>query len=174
MRDAAELFEEAIVWLQQNYGNYRFFMERDVVWTVQQWLGSTIETRTLPYRVFHHFPLFPGSGKVVDCDLALVRPDGTVAVAAEFKYEPSHERKGRDIWRTKFPVVFWNEGVGQDIDRIRGFAIQKAADVSYAIFVDEGGFFRHRPPHPGSQWIDWQPSKPGSFSPAVLWSCARA
>jgi hypothetical protein len=174
MEDASALFEEVIAWLRDNYGNYRFYMERDLVWTVQERLRSIIEARTLRYRVFHHFPLFPGSGKVVDCDLALVRQDNSVAVAAEFKYEPSHGRKDRDIWRTKFPVVFWNEGVGHDIERIQGFATHEATTTVYAIFIDEGGFFRHHPPHPGSRWIDWAPSRPGAFSPAVLWACVKA
>jgi hypothetical protein len=33
----------------------------------------------------------------------------------EFKYEPDHRRRG--FWPTKFPVVFWKEGVGKDIER---------------------------------------------------------
>ena len=144
MQDASTLFEEAIAWLRDNYGNYRFYVERDVVWTVHERLRLSIESQALPLRVFHHFPLFRGSGKVVNCDLGLVNRDESVAVAAEFKYEPSHERKNEDIWPTRFPVVFWNEGVGQDVERVRSFVEQGEAAAAYAIFIDEGRHLRHR------------------------------
>jgi len=168
MQDASTLFEAAIAWLRDNYGNYRFYVERDVVWTLQTRLVSLIQHQSLALRIFHHFPM--GDRRGINCDLALVNPDDSVALAAEFKYEPSHRRS--DIWHTKFPVVFWNEGVGHDIERVHSFVAMGAA--AYAVFIDEGGYFRHRPPHPGSTWVDWSASKPGAFSPAVLWAGAKA
>ena len=50
---ATELFENAMDWLREHYGEYRFFAERDVVWTVQKQILATIEGAQLPYRVFN-------------------------------------------------------------------------------------------------------------------------
>ena len=72
---------------------------------------------------------------------------------AEFKYDPSHQRA--DILKQKLPVVFWGEGVVEDTGRIREFVSQGAAKAAYAVFIDEGAYFRKRPAPPGSQWREW-------------------
>lgn len=80
--------------------------------------------------------------------------EGIAEVVAEYKYEPSHERA--DIPSSKFPVVFWGkDGVGKGIHRIRKFVTEGKAKKGYSIFIDEGGYFKHREPHPGSEWINW-------------------
>lgn len=155
MSEAAGLFEEALDWLRLNYPRFRFFVERDIVWTVQIRLAELIQARALPYRVYNDYPILPGSGRSLCTDLALLNQQGEVEVAAEFKYEPSHDRT--DIGPTKFPVVFWNEdGVLGDVQRVKRFAQKGAARAAYAIFIDEGGAFRGRVAHPGSEWVDWK------------------
>ena len=149
---AVGLFENAISWFQENYGNFRFFTERDIVWTVQTHIIRLIEKQNLAYRIFHNFPVLPGK----TTDLAILRPDNSIEVAAEFKYEPSHGRKFTDIWPSKLPVVFWEDGVGKDMERIREFVSKGRAEVAYLILIDEGGYFRWREPFSGSEWIDWQ------------------
>jgi hypothetical protein len=80
--------------------------------------------------------------------------EGVVYVAVEFKYEPSHERM--DIPPEKFPVVFWGkEGVVKDIQRIRDFVEKGVAKKGFSIFIDEGGYFKHKEPHPDSKWKEW-------------------
>jgi len=75
-----------------------------------------------------------------------------------FKYEPAHTRE--DIARAKLPVVSWGgDGVAKDIVRIRQFVEVGAADLGYAIVIDEGGAFRQRSPHSGGVWLDWQVSE---------------
>ena len=37
---AAGLFEEVIAWLQDHYSEFEFWVERDLVWTVQSHLGQ--------------------------------------------------------------------------------------------------------------------------------------
>jgi hypothetical protein len=149
---AVGLFENAISCLQENYTDFRFFTERDMVWTVQTHIIKLIEKQNLAYRIFHNFPVLPGK----TTDLAILRQDNSIEVAAEFKYEPSHSRKFADIWPTKFPVVFWEDGVGKDMERVREFVSKGRAEVAYLIFIDEGGYFRWREPFKGSEWIDWQ------------------
>jgi len=148
---AAELFEDAISWLRENYGDYRFFTERDIVWTVQTHIIKLIEKHNLAYRIFHNFRILPRK----TTDLAILRQDNSIEVAVEFKYEPSHGRKFTDIWPTKFPVVFWENGVGKDMERIREFVSKGGAGIAYLIFIDEGGYFNWREPFSGSEWIDW-------------------
>jgi hypothetical protein len=96
----------------------------------------------------------------------------TVLVAAEFKYEPSHSRPEFHALPTnKFPIVDWgNEGVAKDISRIREFVELGGARIAFAVFIDEGRYFRHRPAHPGSEWHDWIPVMPIDHQPSVLWA----
>ncbi len=157
---AAELFESALPWLRENYGDFRFFVERDVVWTIQTHIIKLIEKQNLAYRVFHNFPVLSRRTS----DLAILSRDNSIEVAAEFKYEPSHDRKSTDILPTKLPVVFWEDGVGKDMERIREFVAKGKAKVACLVFIDEGGYFRWREPFTNSEWIDW----PNGVS--VLWA----
>jgi len=171
MSEASQLFEESIEWLRQNYR--RFFAERDIVWTLQLRISDLIQARALPYRVFNDYPILPGKRRSLCADIAILNQQDEVEVAAEFKYEPSHKRT--DIWRTKFPVIFWNDdGVGKDVKRVQEFAEQGVARVAYAIFIDEGGAFRSRPAHPGSRWVDWTLAGDDSRRLSVLWTYAEA
>jgi hypothetical protein len=148
------LFEETLAWLKQNYSCFRFFVERDLVWTVQMHLLDSIQERGLPYKVFNDYPMLPSKHRARSSDLAILNSGDEVEVAAEFKYEPSHKRN--DIPTTKFPVVYWGtDGVQKDIHRIQEFVDNKKAVVAYALFFDEGGSFSKRPPHPNSKWIEW-------------------
>ena len=154
---ATELFENAMDWLREHYGEYRFFAERDVVWTVQKHILATIEDAQLPYRVFNDLTISKG----IRADLAILDA-GSIEVAVEFKYEPSHSRsteRGGDIWPTKLDpsVVFWTGAgsVAKDVQRTREYVEQGKAKAAYSVFIDEGGEFSHRNPHPGSEWRDW-------------------
>ena len=129
-------------------------------------IAQEIQRTGLPYRVFNDHTLSKGTR----ADLAILDA-GSIAVAAEFKYEPSHARstgQGGDIWYTKlFPsVVFWTgEGsVAKDVQRVRLYVEEGKANAAYSVFIDEGGAFSHRDPHPGSEWRDWGASR------WVLWS----
>ena len=164
--EATELFDDTIEWLRRQYAGYRFFAERDIVWTVQLHLLNEIERAGLPYRIVNEHKL--GGPRA---DLAVLDGD-SVEVAAEFKYEPSHDRKadrGGDIWSSKLnpSAVFWSDSSGsvtKDIRRVQEYVEQGKAKTAYSIFIDEGGHFRWRDPPRGSEWIDW----PCGVS--VLWS----
>jgi hypothetical protein len=94
-----------------------------------------------------------------------------ILVAAEFKYEPSHHRAEFLAQSGKLPVVFWGaDGVAKDVARIQEFVEAGATRMAFAVFIDEGRYFRHRPAHPGTAWDDWASSLPGSSSPSVLWA----
>src|SRR5437667_9916989 len=95
-----QLFESVITWLRERYRGYRFFAERDLVWTIQVRLVEVIEERELPYWVFNDYPMGLGART----DIAIVDDRGDVGVAIEVKYEPDHAR--RDIPVNKFPVGF--------------------------------------------------------------------
>lgn len=154
MEKATELFESALKWLRDNYAGLQLFLERDVVWTVQTRVIEQIRELGLPYKVFNDYPMLPGKRRSLSTDLAILGLDDCVEVAAEFKYEPSHGRS--DILASKFPVVFWGkDGVAKDLKRIQEYVAQGKAKVAYSVFIDEGGYFRGRQPHPGSEWVDW-------------------
>ena len=133
------------------------FAERDIVWTLQLRISQEIERAGLPYRVFNDQTVFGRTR----ADLAILEGE-SIEVAAEFKYEPSHTRRadrGGDILLSKLDpsVVFWT-GVGsmkKDVQRVREYVERWNVKKAFSVFIDEGGHFRHRDPHPGSEWIDW-------------------
>jgi len=97
----------------------------------------------------------------ITTDLAILNDRNEVEVAIEFKYEPDHQRGrgvNKSIWPTKLSpsVVFWGkEGVEKDVKKAKQYVDQKKAKLAIVVFVDEGGLFRHRDPHPGTNWVDW-------------------
>jgi len=153
--EATKLFESTLKWLQTNYINFQFFLERDIVWTIQIKIIEQIKKLTLPYKIYNDYPILPGEQRSFTTDLAIISLKGSVEVAAEFKYEPSHQRK--DILKSKFPVVSWGrDGVKKDLDRIQEYVNQGKAKAAYSVFIDEGGWFKKKQvAHPGSKWIDW-------------------
>ncbi len=168
--EAASLFEDAVGWLRDNYTEYEFWVERDVVWTVQTRLRQLIADRQLPYLVLHNCPM-PLNARRVFCDLVIRDMSKSILLAAEFKYEPAHNQRAefREL-PGKRPVVFWGkDGVADDIVRIRQLVEQGSARSGFAVFVDEGGYFRSRAAHPGSAWLDWVGTRPGGGDVSVLW-----
>lgn len=151
MNSAVEIFYCTLRWLQQNYFSFRFYTERDVVWTIQQHAVQLSEDRQLGIKVFNDHPIILND-KRARVDLAFVDKHDLTVLALEFKYEPSHQRK--DILPTKFPVVFWAE-VKKDIDRIHCFVESGKAQAAFSVLIDEGGYFRKRLPPYRSRWIDW-------------------
>ena len=151
--NAAELFESAMHWLRDHYTDYRFFTERDIVWTVQLRLLAEIESRGLPFRVVQEYTILPN----VRTDMVIMERDA-VAVAAEFKYEPDSGRssnRGGDIWHSKFPVIDpWSEAE-KAVERAQSYVTQGRAGAAYAIVIDEGGRHNWRPTPDGCQWRDW-------------------
>jgi hypothetical protein len=165
------LIEEAVDWLRKHYGEFEFWVERDLVWTLQTHLRQVIGERGLPYLVLHDYPMLAGSRRSLSADLVVRdRRSGTM-VAAEFKYEPAHRRTEIMAMPGKLPVVLWGaEGVAKDVDRIRAFVEAGAASAAFAVFIDEGRHYRHRPAHPGSRWVDWDAATSQGAAPSVLWS----
>jgi hypothetical protein len=154
MSEAERIADRAIEWLRDHYDDHRFFVERDLVWTVQLCLRELLRESNSELRVFNDFPMIPTPRRSLSADLALVSPDDEVQLALEFKFEPSHRRT--DILGSKFPVVFWGtEGVAKDVERARLFVSRGRAVAARSYFIDEGGYFAHRPPHEGSAWVEW-------------------
>jgi len=175
-----KVLRDSLLWLWEHYSEFRFFTERDVVWTIQRHLLDVIEQQALAFSVFNDFPIEPGARRALSVDLAILRPNERVALALEFKYEPDHRRghgDEREIWPTKLSpsVVFWGaEGVLKDMERIKRWVNDGRAEAAFAIFIDEGGLFRSREPHPGAQWFDIQSGGNEDRRIPVLLSAAGA
>lgn len=158
---AENLFKQVLDWLKLNYGNYDFFVERDLVWTFHQRLKEMICESNLPFEVYNDFPMIKAERRSLCTDLAILNQRNEVELAVEFKYEPDHQRgfgAKRDIWSSKLSpsVVFWGkEGVEKDVERARQYVSQKKAKVAISLFIDEGGLFRHRQPPQNTKWVDW-------------------
>lgn len=175
MPTAPKLFEESIEWLKDNYDEFGFEQERDLVWTVRTHLLGVIRKERLPLAVFSGYRVAPSIRE--SADLVIVDEAGAVDVAAEFKYEPDHARTEIQAKKMNPSVVFWGAApseergsVGHDVRRIRQFVETEAVATAYAVFVDEGGYFRHRDPFPHSRWIDWGKRTPEGHEVSILWS----
>lgn len=173
---ASDLFEESIAWLKDNYDEFGFQVERDIVWTLQTYIVKGIKERDLPFRVFNDYPMLRGARRSLSADLVVIEGDA-VEVAAEFKYEPSHRRPDIQLQKVTPSVVFWGAasseagmGVSHDVERARQFVDTGKAMAAYSIFIDEGGHFRHREPFPGSRWIDWESPAQEGRSVSILWA----
>ena len=145
--DATALFESAMELIRQE-GVHVFAKEDDLVRDAQARMEGKIKEGGLPYRVVRE-QVFSRKR----ADLAILRADDTVEVAVEFKYEPSRARS-EEFSDGKFPVVDWLD-VGKDVQRVHDYVAQGKAKTAYAVLIDEGGHFRNRTPHPGSEWLDW-------------------
>lgn len=159
--NSSTLFESTIDWLRENYHDYRFYAERDIVWTVQTQLNKRIEELSLPYQVFNDYTMKPR----VRVDLAILNR-GIVEVIAEFKYEPSRARStanGGDIASSKLKesVVIWSEAE-KDMGRVQEFVQNGKTKVGYSVVIDEGNrhSWRHVDP---AEWLKWD----DNFS--VMW-----
>jgi hypothetical protein len=156
-------------WLKEGYGHYRFFLERDIVWTLHLHLLRTVEEMHLSYNVYsgHRMTI----SNQISADLVILAEDGSVDVVAEFKYEPPHRRTdfAAPNAKPKWPVVEWKD-VEADVVRVKSFVTDGSASTGYAVFIDEGGYFRWRQPPPGSEWRDWLPSDPTQPPVSILWS----
>src|SRR4051812_6471581 len=106
MEAADQIFRAALDWLGERYGRSVFYVERDVVYTVQTQLNRVIaQEPDLRLRAYNDFPMIPGARRHLSADLAIVTTGDKVLLAAEFKYEPCHRRL--DVLKNKLPVTVW-------------------------------------------------------------------
>ncbi len=143
--DAATLFENTMDWLQQQ-DTRRFRVEDDVVLAVEAQMKQEIQDGGLPYCVAKYRPLIGGIA-----DLVILDGD-SVAVAAEFKFEPHRSR----LTPTQTPRVIWSE-FEYDIGKVQVYVGRGDAPTAYSILIDEDGRWRHRRSGTleGSEWRDW-------------------
>jgi hypothetical protein len=165
---AIQLFDEAILWLKSNYGHFRFFTERDIVWTLQLHLLEDIEKQRLTLMVFENHKM-PNNTHI---DLAILEQGtGAMLVGVELKYEPDHART--DIFPGKFPKVFWNSernhGVVQDVERIDNLIDNGNSVLGFVLFIDEGRHHSWRKAPKGSIWdYSWGKSPYSEKTMAIL------
>lgn len=152
---AQTLMLDGLSWLQDSYDQHRFFVERDLVWTLQRWLLRETDARGLPFRIFNDYGVEPGPRRSLSADLAILGDSKVPLLAAEFKFEPSHRRN--DIDRRKFPVTDW-DGICHDVERIRRWVHGGFIGEGIAVFIDEGGSVRRRRhAETDCEWADWEP-----------------
>jgi hypothetical protein len=149
---AEGLFGDALVWLGKTYSEHRFFLERDLVWTLQRHIIRAIEEHSLPYRVYGDYPMPSGLHRSQSADVAILDDSNTVLLAAEFTYEPDHKRVDYPVGR--FPLCPWGD-IEKDWSKVKRFVRHGKAQVAYAVLVDEGGYFRTRVAPGGVVWLRW-------------------
>jgi len=92
---AEAAFRRTLDWLREHFGEFRFFVERDLVWTLQQRLETELGAAGTRLRVFNDFPVQRGKRgprRGICADLAVVDAAGNALLAAEVKFEPAHAR----------------------------------------------------------------------------------
>ena len=143
--DAATLFENTMDWLRQE-DTRRFRVEDDVVGAVKARMEQAVQEDGLPYRVDQNRPLIGGIADLV------ILAGNSVAVAAEFKFEPNRSR----LTPTQTPRVIWSE-FENDLRKVQVYVGRGEATTAYSILIDEDGRWRHRRSGTleGSEWRDW-------------------
>lgn len=154
---AEKVFKDALDWLAATYPKHGFSVERDLVWTLQRRLLRMIRKDGILWRVFNDYPMLSGPHRALSADLVIVDEAKGVLLAAEFKFEPNHER--HDISEGKFPVCVWKD-IEKDCLRVNEFVAQGKAHIAYAILIDEGGYFRGRTPSLAQTWSRWRGDGP--------------
>lgn len=152
---AAELYEGTINWLQYTYSFYRFFTERDIVWTLQLHLVQEIERRHLHLKVFDNHKM-PNQTLV---DLAIIEEfTGSMLLVSELKYA-DHARTDISPGKLRPSKVFWdserNHGVVQDVKRIKRLIELGLSEAGYVTFIDEGGHHGWHEEPSNCIWSDW-------------------
>jgi hypothetical protein len=149
--DARRLFADTLDWLLEDYGRWRFFTGRDVVWSLQTRLLGEIERRGLGWSVAHDHGVLPGPARRFPSDLAVFDEAGGVALTVELRYEPSAVR--RDLRAERLPLVEWSDVLG-DLARAERIRRGGHARDAFALLLDEGGRFRDRVAPSGATWED--------------------
>jgi hypothetical protein len=144
------LLEQALGWFLATYGERRYFVGRDVVWTIQTWLQRRVSELDLAWQVRNDYPVLLGKRRAPSADLGIA-VDGEAALLVELRYEPSHRRT--DVAPESLPMIGWQD-VEKDAERVRRFVGTGRAPVAMAILIDEGGFYRTRPALPSGHWVD--------------------
>jgi len=171
LKSANDIFLNTMDWIKDNYCDFRFIMERDIVWTIQNSLTDIIENEQLSLKVYNDYPMIKGQRRSLSADLAILNHLNEVELVVEFKYEPSHRRN--EYTDGKFPVTD-RKGILHDTIRIKEFVDSGKAKLAYAIFIDEGSYFRTKiEPNVKSDWLDWGDYQKG-FDVSVLWSTVRS
>ena len=62
MQAASALLEEAVDWLREHYEQFEFWVERDLVWTVQTRLRRLVSDRSLRTRCSTTTHCYPDPG----------------------------------------------------------------------------------------------------------------
>ncbi len=146
--EESKAFWRALHWVLETWWQHRFFVQRDVVWTIQKRLIDEPAAQSLSYRVHHNYKMPDGTLAA----LALVGRRGHVALALKVKYEPDHDRTDNFLLGKLTPsVVTWTD-VAQDVERVNGWVAQGYAQEALALLFDEGWHFRQQILHPGSRW----------------------
>jgi uncharacterized protein YuzE len=142
---------DSISWLRDHYWDPPFRLERDIVCILQNRLTESLSEAGVHAQVVPNFSVSDGQ-----VDLAILA-EGVPLVVIECKYEPSKQRPDFAVGRPKQPVGLWDrQGVLDDIRRVTRVVVAGQARAGYALFLDEGGGFRHCSASPMSTWLDWR------------------
>jgi hypothetical protein len=162
---AEDFFRDALQWLAATYPRHGFSSERELVGALQLRLSQIVRREgILFWRVFNDSPGMSGAQRPLSADLVIAEEATGVLLAAEFSFEPHHER--HDIPAGEFPGCTWKD-IEKDCMRATEFVAQGKAQVAYAILVDEGGCFKERTLSMGQTWSRWRGDRPDS-GPWVL------
>ena len=175
MTDIYNIFSAALDKVLLEYPTHKFILERDLVWTVYKQLIADLNAVSDEYTAFCNFPVARSvKGRSLSADLVILKKgierknvldEGLqVELAAEFKFEPSKER--RDICRFKLPVFSWSNILG-DIERVEQYVCtNKTAKIGVALFVDEYGRYSNESKYQISSQSQWH--KHGTFDTDYL------
>lgn len=144
-----DILDSVLKWLESAYGDYDFFLERDIAWTIQCKVRESIYKGHYQLKVVHEFRKF---------DLAILNNQNIDQVVIELKYEPDHQRANEgDFLNTKFDVCAWCD-ILKDIKKAEDYVSQNPSRKAVTILFDEGDYWKKKQPQapPHTKWEIWK------------------
>lgn len=179
MNDASRLFETALQWLRENYGDFLFRKEDDVVTVLWTQMVRRAKAENLAFYVDYE-QNFPVSFGRLQCDIVVFDTDHRPLLCLEVKYEPSRKRPDiakRALKHSRPQHLLPGHGLKGhrcDIERIPYYVHEVGAEVAYAVLIDEDSYHCSRMANLvlplGTNWIRWGAKTSDGFDTAVMLS----
>jgi len=149
MNDAARLFETALDWLRENYDDFLFRREDDVVTVLWGRMVRMAKAENLPLDVDYEQNFTVSFGRL-QCDIIVFSAERKPLLCAEVKYEPARSRPDiakRALKHSRPEHLLPGHGLKGhrcDIERIPHYVEEAGVEVAYAVLVDENSYHYSR------------------------------
>jgi hypothetical protein len=179
MTSAGQLFESALEWLRENYDQFLFRNENDIVTVLWARMVKVAKAQGLPFEVDYEQSFSVSSfERRLQCDIVVFGTNRKPLACIEVKFEPARTRPDTALRAPKIGRIqhlLPGHGLKDhhcDIERLPLYVEKVGAEVAYAVFIDEDSHhhasFDSSQLPVGTSWIVWTPKARDGFKTAVM------